>query len=72
MNIDEFSAGGFKKNFQDTLLILVHVVARGNHKAIRNEGFRRYLNKVQKINSDDNGILHQFLQGLSFSLLLRI
>ena len=40
----------FKKNFKETLLIPVHVVARVDHKAIVNEGFHRYLNKFQKIN----------------------
>ena len=43
----------FKNNFQEALLILVHAVARGNHKEIRNEGFHRYFNKVHKINSVD-------------------
>ena len=38
---DVLFAGMFKKQFQETLLIPVHVVARGNHKAIRNEGFIR-------------------------------
>ena len=35
-----------KKNFQETLLIPVNSVSRVNHKAIRNEGSRRYLNNV--------------------------
>ena len=41
----------FKKTFQETLLIPVHEVARVSLKAIINEGFYRYLNKVHKINS---------------------
>ena len=49
----------FKKTFLETLLIPVHDVARGNHKAIRNEGFNRYLKKLQEINSAYKGILHQ-------------
>ena len=57
-----------KKTFQETLLIAVHAVARGNHKAIINEGFHRYLNKVQKINLAEKVILHQWLQGVSFTL----
>ena len=61
-------AGIFKKNFQDTLLIPVHAVARVNHKEIRNEGFRRYLNKAQKINSEDKSSLHQWLKGVFFAL----
>ena len=32
-------AGVFKKTFQDTLLIPLHAVARGNQKEIINEGF---------------------------------
>ena len=51
----------FKKTFQETLLLPVHVVARGNHRAIRNEVFHRYLNKVQEINSSENGSLNQWL-----------
>ena len=58
----------FKKFFQETLLIPVHALASGNHNAIINEGFRWYLNKVQKINSAYKVILHQWLQGV-FSAL---
>ena len=35
-----------KKIFQETLIILVHVVTRGKYKEIRNEVFQRYLNKL--------------------------
>ena len=58
----------FKKTFQNTLLILVHAFARGNHKEIINEGFHRYLNKVQNINSADKGSLHQWLKGVLLAL----
>ena len=58
---DGILAGMFKKTFQETLPIPVHAVVRGNHKAIRNDGFHRYLNKVQKIKSADKGNLHQWL-----------
>ena len=34
----EFS-GMFKKNFQETLLVLVNSVARGNYKTMINQGF---------------------------------
>ena len=54
--------------FQETLLIPVHEFARGNNKAIINEGFYRYLNKVQMINSAEKVILHQCLQGVLFAL----
>ena len=58
----------FKKTFQETLLIPVHEVARSNNKEIRNEGFYRYLNKEQKINSADKVSLQQWLQGVFFAL----
>ena len=51
----------FKKTLQETILIPVHAVARGNHKANINENFDMYLNKVQKINSADKVNLHQWL-----------
>ena len=41
---------------------------RRNHEAIRNEWFHEYLNKVQKINSEYKGSLHQWLQGVFFEL----
>ena len=58
----------FKKTFQETVLIPVHAVSTGNHKSIRNEGFHRYLNKLQKINSVDKVSLHQWLQGVLFAI----
>ena len=57
-----------RKTSQETLLIPVHAVSGGNHKAIINEGFHRYFNKVQKISSADKGSLHQWLQGILFAL----
>ena len=68
MDADVFFAGMSEKTFQETLIIPVHAVARVNHKVIINEGFHRYLNKFQKINSTDKGSLHQFLPGLLFAL----
>ena len=67
----EFS-GMSKKPFQDTLLILVHTVARGDHKAIINKVFHLYLNKVQKINSAEKGSLQKWLQGLFLNCMLGI
>ena len=58
----------FKKTFQETFLIPVYAVARVNHKEIINEGFSRCLNKIQNINSAYNGSLHQWLQGIFFTL----
>ena len=54
--------------FQEKLLIPVHAVAGGNHKKILKEGFRRYLNKFQKINSSYKDSLNQWLYGVSFAL----
>ena len=58
----------FKKTFQGNLIIPVHEVARGNHKAIIKEGFCWYFNKVQKITSDYNCKLHQWLRRVFFAL----
>ena len=68
MDADELFTVMFKNNFQDTLLIPVHAVARRNYKMIVNEGFHRCFNKVQNINSVYKGGLHQWLQGVLFSL----
>ena len=68
VDADGLFPGMFNNTFQDTLLIPVHAVARGNHKEIINEGFHRYLKKVQKINSVDKGSLHQWLQCVLFSM----
>ena len=65
---DGIFAGMSKKNFQEKLLIPVHAFSRGNLKKFRNDGFHRYLNRVQKINSEDKGRLHQWLQGVFFAL----
>ena len=53
VDADEMFYGIFRKTFRGTLLIPVHAVTRGNHKVIINEGFHRYLNKPQNINSSD-------------------
>ena len=59
-----------KKSFQDTLLMLVHAVERGNQKKIGYEGFYWYLNKVQKTNSVDKYSLQQFLKELFCTVCL--
>ena len=61
VDADERFSGMSKKTFKETLIIPVHAVSRGNHKAIRIEGFHRYLNEVKKIKSADKSILHQWL-----------
>ena len=68
VDVDGLFSGMFKNNFQETLLIPAHALTRGNHKAIINEGFPRYLNKLHKINLSYKGRLHQWLQGIFFAL----
>ena len=68
VDVDGIFSGMLKEKLQGTLQIPVHTIARGNHKAIKNWVFHRYLNKVQKIKSADKGSLHQWLQGI-FSAL---
>ena len=58
----------FHKKIPETLLILLYLVAKVNQKDIRNDGFRRFLNKLQKINTEEKGSLHQWLQGVLFVL----
>ena len=56
---DTIFAGEFKGVF-NILRIPVDSVSKENHKAVRNERFHRYLNKVQRINSADVGSLFQW------------
>ena len=61
----------FKATFQQlfrALQVPVQPVAPENHKAIRNERFHRYLNKVQGVNSADTGTLEQWKQGTLFAI----
>jgi hypothetical protein len=61
----------FQKTFLDLFRILqvpVEAVSAENHKAVRNERFHRYLNKVERINSADQGSLDQWRQGVLFGL----
>ena len=44
------------------------MVALENHKAICNEWFHYYLNKVECINTADKGSYHQWWQGVMFAL----
>jgi hypothetical protein len=66
VDADSVFAGVFKQLFS-LLMIPIHQVARENHKAIRNERFHRYLNKVQRINTADTGSLFRWKQGVLFS-----
>ena len=43
-------------------------VSPENHKAIRNENFHKYLNKVERINSADTAVLWRWKQGVLFCL----
>jgi hypothetical protein len=64
---DSVFAGVFVQLFQ-LLQVPVYTVSRENHKAILNERFHRYLNKVQRINSADMNELLKWKQGVCFSL----
>ena len=68
VDADGLFSGISKKNFQATLIIILYTVTSRNHKAIRNEEFYRYLNKLHKINSAEKGSLHQWLQEVFFVL----
>jgi hypothetical protein len=46
----------------------VEVVSCKNHKAVRNERFHRYLNRVQQINTAETGSFFQWKQGVTFAL----
>ena len=67
VDADTKFAGFFKSVFTQ-MLIPVIAVSRGNHKAVRNERFHRYLNKVQTINTADSGSLHRWVQGIFFAI----
>ena len=63
-------SGMFNKNFQETIIIPVHVVAMGNQKAIINKGFRSYLNKAHNIDTADKLHLCQWFQRVFFHCML--
>ena len=58
---------GELKAMCELLLIPFHVVSAENHKAIRNERFHRYLNKVKKIHAADCQSLSQWMMGACFA-----
>ncbi len=66
VDADTIFAGEFKALFH-ILRIPVDPVSKENHKAVRNERFHRYLNKVQRINTADVGSLFQWKQGVLFA-----
>jgi hypothetical protein len=67
VDADNLFSGVFKQLF--TLLqIPIHQISRENHKAIRNERFHRYLNKVQRINTADVASMFRWKQGALFAL----
>ena len=67
VDADSLFAGVFLRLFEH-LGIPVEAIARENHKAMRNERFHRYLNKVERINSADKDTLFQWKQGALFSI----
>jgi hypothetical protein len=48
--------------------IPVKLTLRGDHWAVRNEQFHRYLNKVEMINTAETTSYHQWKQGVVFGL----
>jgi hypothetical protein len=48
--------------------IPVESTSRGNHRAVRNERFHRYLNKVEMINTTETTSYNQWKQGVVFGL----
>jgi len=67
VDADGVFAGMFVQLFQ-LLGVPVEAVSRENHKAIRNERFHRYLNKVQRINTADTGSMFRWKQGALYAL----
>jgi hypothetical protein len=67
VDADSLFAGLSKQLFQ-LLRIPVDAVSMENHKAVRNERFHRYLNRVQRINTADVNSLFRWKQGVLFSL----
>lgn len=67
VDADSAFAGVFLETFR-LLRIPVQAVSRENHKAIRNENFHRYLNKVERINTADTGTQWRWKQGVLFSI----
>jgi hypothetical protein len=66
VDADSKLCGIFTKTFEN-LGIHVEVVSRENHKAVCNERFHRYLNRVQQINTTETGSFFQWKQGVTFA-----
>eukprot|EP00978_Attheya_sp_CCMP212_P011561 scaffold28579_cov50-Attheya_sp.AAC.2 len=67
VDADSKFQGIFKSTFE-RLRITVDAVSQENHKAIRNENFRRYLNKIERNNTADTGSLWIWKQGVLFCI----
>ena len=59
---------GTLKSMCELLAISYHVVSKENHKAILNERYHHYLNKVEKIHAADCQSLAQWRMGSSFAV----
>jgi hypothetical protein len=66
VDADSKIRGIFSTTFHN-LGIHIEVVASENHKALRNERFHRYLNRVQRNNTADTGSFFQWKQGVTFA-----
>jgi hypothetical protein len=67
VDADSCFAGSFKQ-LCSQLQIPVEAVSPENHKAIRNEHFHRFLNKIQKINTADSDDSFHWKQGTMFAI----
>ena len=66
VNDDPIFKGFFLQLFE-FLGILVKAVLKGNHRAVRNEIFHKYLNKVQVLHAADKASVAQWRLGTSFA-----
>ena len=58
---------GFFLQLFESLGILVKAVLKENHRAVRNEIFHKYLNKVQVLHASDKASVAQWRLGTSFA-----
>lgn len=65
VDTDSKFCGVFKTLFEN-LGIPVEAVSKGNHKAVWNKCFHRYLNKVETINTAETDSYVQWKQGIVF------
>ena len=65
---DDSKFKGFFIAMLTNIGMAIDPVSPQNHKAVRNERFHRYLNKVETINTADKSSFTQWLQGVMFAM----